>query len=477
MKRAMLATALATVLMVFTSLPLAAQEAPFIGVVTEDKVEVRSGAGRAYYVVGELKKGDMARVEKVLFNQTWYQIRVPQGVNSYVSKVFVNAKGDGETGTINQDRTEFKAASLRGPGESYRVQGTLSKGDAVTILAEEGNFYKIAPPKDAFVFISAGTLRKATADDLEAADEETTDKPDTPTEPVKPDEPDATDKPDTPTDPVEPVKPVEPVEPAEPDTNTDKPDTPDPTQIPEHRDPEDGLVKEPDTTQIPTPPSTEGWPKAPAVEVETPARSDALKTVEKKVLPYFSLPIEKQPLDKMAAAYQNLQAYDLPNIDEQIIDVRLRLIERRQEIVAAMDKATKAQKTTQARTVITSKEDLEPLPDRYTAVGVLMPSTVYDGGSLPLLYRVVDASPAARTLAYVAPSKKIDINTLLNQLVGVVGKTTYDRALKLNVIEIDRVVMLEAEGEAVEEAVEDEAEEVSDEAEEAVEEAAEEPAK
>ena len=188
------------------------------------------------------------------------------------------------------------------------------------------------------------------------------------------------------------------------------------------------------------------------------------------MLPYFSLPIEKQPLDKMAAAYQNLQAYDLPNIDEQIIEVRLRLIERRQQIVTTMARAKEAEKNTQARTVITAKEDLEPLPDRFTAVGVLMPSTVYDGGSLPLLYRVVDASPSGRTLAYVAPSKEFDVATMLNKLVGVVGKTSYDRALKLNVIEIDRVVILEAEGEldSVEEPAEDaeEAEEAAEASEE-----------
>lgn len=464
MKRATLATALATVLMVFATLPTAAQDAPFIGVVTEEKIEVRSGAGRAYYVVGELKKGDMARVEKVLFNQTWYQIRVPQGVNSYVSKVFVDAQGNGEKGTINADRSEFKAASLRGPGESYRVQGTLSKGDTVTILTEEGNYYKIAPPKDAFVFIPAGTLRKATAEDLEGAGDEP-DKPETPVKPVTPVEPDEPVKPVAPVEPETPETPDKPVTPVEPVDPTDpvKPVTP---ETPEVRDTPD----KPDTVKVPTPPSTEGWPKAPDVEVETPARSSALKTVENKVLPYFSLPIEKQPLDKMAAAYQNLQAYDLPNIDEQIIEVRLRLIERRQQIVTTMARAKEAEKNTQARTVITAKEDLEPLPDRFTAVGVLMPSTVYDGGSLPLLYRVVDASPSGRTLAYVAPSKEFDVATMLNKLVGVVGKTSYDRALKLNVIEIDRVVILEAEGEldSVEEPAEDaeEAEEAAEASEE-----------
>lgn len=244
MKRATLATTLAAVLMIFSVLPASAQEAPFIGVVTKSDVDVRSGAGRAYYVVGELKEGDMVRVEKILFNKTWYQIRVPQGVNSYISKAFVDAQGDGSKGTINADRTPFNAASLRGPGESYREQGMLSKGDTVTILAEEGNFYKVEPPKDAFVFIAAGTLREATAKDLEKAGEDKADKPETPNT-DKPAKPDATDKPDSVKPPVKPVAPVEPAKPVTPDTPTEpdattqtpntpiEPVTPDATPTPE----------------------------------------------------------------------------------------------------------------------------------------------------------------------------------------------------------------------------------------------------
>ena len=61
---------------------------------------------------------------------------------------------------------------------------------------------------------------------------------------------------------------------------------------------------------------------------------------------------------------------------------------------------------------------------------------------------------------------------MLNQLVGIVGTTTYDRALKLNIITIDRAVLLEAEGEL--KTVEEETEQP---AEAPAEETAEEPAK
>ena len=59
--------------------------------------------------------------------------------------------------------------------------------------------------------------------------------------------------------------------------------------------------------------------------------------------------------------------------------------------------------------------------------------------------------------------RELDVATMLNQLVGIVGKTSYDRALKLNVIEIDRAIMLEAEaGEAAEEAAEEATEDAAE---------------
>ncbi|CAN0364880.1 unnamed protein product, partial [Ectocarpus sp. 4 AP-2014] len=75
-----------------------AQDAPFTGVVTQNSVDIRSGAGLAFYVVGELGRNDVVRVEEVLFNNTWYKIQVPQGIYSYVSKAFIDAQGDGSAG-------------------------------------------------------------------------------------------------------------------------------------------------------------------------------------------------------------------------------------------------------------------------------------------------------------------------------------------------------------------------------------------
>lgn len=76
----------------------------------------------------------------------------------------------------------------------------------------------------------------------------------------------------------------------------------------------------------------------------------------------------------------------------------------------------------------------------YTIIGRLIPSTVYDGDRLPLLYRVQSPEPGtARTLGYLQPSKELDLTGKLGQIVGMVGETKFDDTLKATLIIARRV--------------------------------------
>ncbi|MFW6336590.1 MAG: SH3 domain-containing protein, partial [Phycisphaeraceae bacterium] len=136
-----------------------ARDTPFDAVVTDKQVEVRSGPGRAYYVVDKLERGDRVRVVQTLYD--WSKIEAPASSFSYISQAFVNARGDGSTGVINTNRQEVKAGSLQGPGVSYKTQVMLNRGDEVKILDTVGDYYKIEPPKNAFVYLPPGSLRPA----------------------------------------------------------------------------------------------------------------------------------------------------------------------------------------------------------------------------------------------------------------------------------------------------------------------------
>jgi len=76
----------------------------------------------------------------------------------------------------------------------------------------------------------------------------------------------------------------------------------------------------------------------------------------------------------------------------------------------------------------------------YTIIGRLIPSTVYDGTRLPLLFRVHSPEPGtSRTLGYLQPDAGLDLTGKLGQIVGVVGETRFDETLKATLITATKV--------------------------------------
>src|SRR6185295_12541250 len=60
--------------------------------------------------------------------------------------------GDGDTGTVNKDDVNVRAGSALNAMKTT-VQGKLTQGQSVKILGEQDEYYKIAPPADAFVYV------------------------------------------------------------------------------------------------------------------------------------------------------------------------------------------------------------------------------------------------------------------------------------------------------------------------------------
>ena len=86
------------------------QDVPFKGTVIDEITPIRAGAGRSFYIVGELSGGTEVAIEEMVFG--WYKVRPPQGTYSYISRAFVDARGDGKTGEINTHRAAVRAASV-----------------------------------------------------------------------------------------------------------------------------------------------------------------------------------------------------------------------------------------------------------------------------------------------------------------------------------------------------------------------------
>lgn len=80
----------------------------------------------------------------------------------------------------------------------------------------------------------------------------------------------------------------------------------------------------------------------------------------------------------------------------------------------------------------------------YSIVGQLQPSTVYNGDTLPLMYRIQSVGTSVpRTLGYIKPDPRFALDGKLGQIVGVIGEASVDKDLKLNVITPVRVDLLQ----------------------------------
>ncbi|MCG3123084.1 MAG: hypothetical protein GIKADHBN_01493 [Phycisphaerales bacterium] len=129
------------------------------------------------------------------------------------------------------------------------------------------------------------------------------------------------------------------------------------------------------------------------------------------------------------------------------IQGRIDWLEMKLEIAEYQRKLEDMKRTadSQSRDVGTKLAELER-QRQYAIVGRLLPSTVYDGTNLPLMYRLqsVTGGMVPRTIGYLKPDPALDLPTKLNQVVGIIGEVKMDPGMTLNMISAQRVDVLQS---------------------------------
>lgn len=513
--------------------PVLAADVPFVGIVSQPDATVHSGAGRTY-VSGTLSDGQFVRVEQVI--QGWYKVEPPVGSYSFISKAFVDARGDGTAGTVNRDRAAVKAPNLKVKGNSYRTQVALPKGVKVTIFGEYGSFYMIRPPPGAYVYVPASAVRRATRQEIRAAsgqppeaepeqanraedaaadaavaatappapqDAGTTDDlapaddpgppeadarstaadadattaaagnepkpapsepdpaygaggwgPPRPPEPApQADEPAPLDEAPTPRPEVTTTPPVEP---AIAGATADVAPAPQPQAVAadDGEPPLDEPVDEPGApiedvvardTAIPDEPLM-AEPVAPA-DAPSPVAAQVnatwLAALERRFAHASQVPLEMQPLDQLLAAYRGaLDREGLGPGDRRMVAARIAGLEHRAQAAAMLRQLRAATRGGNERLEAARRSAAVYRSTRARAageelVGQLLASPIYDGRTLPRLYRLVDTG-TRRTVAYVRPGDVIEVRSCLGRLVAVRGPTRWDPDLGLLVLDATR---------------------------------------
>jgi hypothetical protein len=168
-----------------------------------------------------------------------------------------------------------------------------------------------------------------------------------------------------------------------------------------------------------------------------------LKEVESRMLDAERLPLAQRPLDQMISAYEVLrQSNEIPLDDQRIVAARIVQLRRDKQIVQALKQIDQVQEQGQME-----PPPPAPAPTRtnkgYDSIGQLQASAVYDGVSLPRLYRLVNPVDQ-RTMLYVKPSASLDPREHLGRVVGIIGATQYDPGLRLKLLVPDRIDVVES---------------------------------
>ncbi len=352
---------------------------PYVAEIVGNDVYVRSGPGTAYYHC--LKLNAPQRVTIVgSTHGGWLQILPPAGSFSWVSKQYVKVDpATPKTGIITGDAVRIWAGSdFMEPMRSSSLQTKLNMNAKVEIIGDmagEGDYYKIAPPAGAYLWISSEFIKVAAPAAAKPADAKPQEKPAAvavvpgkladATEPVK-----------------EEPKPEVKVEPKEPPKPSKERLAIDACYVISAKI--DAEAKKPLAEQ-----NYSGYRKALQAILDDPESGVATK--------YATYMMEKINRNELAISTTDI----LKKQDEQ-------LAQTKQQI----DEAHKAQLA-----------KIQMVDEKFIMTGILKPSYTYSGKVGQKRYLLTNEQ--GRILCYVSPGDpglEGKINTLLGKKVGLVGR-------------------------------------------------------
>ncbi len=134
----------------------------YVAEVIGNDVYIRSGPGTNFYQCGKLYAGD--RVQVVKTQQGWSCIVPPPGCFSWIAMQYVSINPQNPTiGVLTGDNVGvYTGSDTQEAKYSTSKQVVLSRGQTVKLLGEEkDDYYKIAPPQGAYLWVSSQYLQPA----------------------------------------------------------------------------------------------------------------------------------------------------------------------------------------------------------------------------------------------------------------------------------------------------------------------------
>jgi len=336
---------------------------PYKAEVTGSSVNVRSGKGMQTYECGRLNVADT--VEVYGEEEGWAKIVPPPGSFSWIAMQYIAINAEAPTTGIvtGKNIRVYAGSDYREPLSSNVVQATVNRGDTVQLKAEEKDgYFKIHPPKGSFLWVSTRYLKQID-------------------QPVV--QPNITipNPAELPADINVPVVSVVQVDPNAPQDVLS----------------EASLLKQyyeiqaQIKVQLAKPIGEQDYTEIKKALAEMAARTDTVRAAR-----YADFTLKK------------IQGYQLAiSVSKQMSDAELQLAATKEKIEKALTER------------IAQIENL----GRFAVIGVLKPSSVFDGSPDMQRFRIQDDN--GKTICYVKPinqAKTKDMTVYFNKKVGLVGK-------------------------------------------------------
>lgn len=117
-----------------------------IGIVTASSLNVRDSGSLSGKVIGSLKKGNKVTIEEEVNN--WSRITLSNGKKGWIASWYLDIQLDKTTETPNKEKEAVKilynGTNIRsGASTSHSVIARANEGDSFSLVAKEGDWYKI----------------------------------------------------------------------------------------------------------------------------------------------------------------------------------------------------------------------------------------------------------------------------------------------------------------------------------------------
>jgi hypothetical protein len=435
-------------------------------VVTQGQTPLRCGDREGFYRVGELSEGQVVVVDGE--DKRWARVTYPAGVTAFVRADEATPTAGGKSVRITKSTKLRARNATHGFAGSWRslLINTVEPGLELTLIEttrdDSGNVeaYVVVPPEEARGYVELSALRRAT--DAEVARFEsgagsgmpvatgntgnaTPARGTTSNEPATQENTRVASN-DEPQRPISLIQPMNTEGTTTPSSGPSNGSSSGATGVSTGNEPIEVAHGEPTTTPVTAPVTNE--------PVATPAQPEVRAIGSPEALDSKLDQVRRQPpmeaeLSELLTEYQRAREAASQQSDSESLVARLDQRVQFLELQIDWQRQMRELQESKARLAGAMNESDKAFAALYSAggytiIGRLAPSTVYDGKSLPLMYRVMSVGGAvSRTIAYVRPEPEFQLHTRIDRVVGIVGDATLDPSLNLNIVRPLRVDLLQ----------------------------------